>query len=82
MNAVPAHTLYGVPATRNARPAGRGVDSAPAPAGGMPFDDRHCAYETGGNPCQGYKAKNTDYCMGHLRSVAKAKSKVVTDESE
>lgn len=78
MTAVPAHSLYGEPASRGSRPAASPVGSQPAPAGGMPYDDRHCSYPTGGNPCQGYKAKGTDYCMGHLRSVAK--SKVETDE--
>jgi hypothetical protein len=82
MSAVPVHSLYGEPATRFARFAPSPEGSRPAPAGGMPYDDRHCLYETGGNPCQGYKAKNTDYCMGHLRSIAKAKLKVEADESE
>jgi len=80
MTAVPAHSLYGVPASRGSRPAGMGVNAAPAPAGGMPFDTRYCSFDTGGNPCQGFKAKGTDLCMGHLRSVAKAKA--VADESE
>jgi hypothetical protein len=69
-NAVPAHSLYGEPAMRDAKPAFQAEGAAPAPPGGMPYTG-HTRCMGNDATCQGHRAKGTDYCMGHLRQIAR-----------
>ena len=68
-NAKPAHALYGQPVNsqRLAPTNGSKLASASAPYLGrgkcMGNDDT----------CEGPKAKGTEYCIGHLRSMGQAK---------
>jgi hypothetical protein len=69
MTAKPAHSLYGVPATRDSRPAGAPEGSRPASASGPYIGRNRCIANN--DTCEGPKAKDTDYCVGHLRSMSK-----------
>lgn len=64
------HSLYGEPANRFARlydPA----TSKPAPPGGLPYVGRgRCIAKD--DTCEAFPAKDSPYCIGHLRAVEKA----------
>lgn len=77
MAIVPAHTLYGEPATRSslAHVAGSRLASASAPYVGR---GNKCSANE--DTCEGMRAKGTDLCMGHLRASTKT-SKAVTDDA-
>lgn len=69
MAGVPTYSLYGESAMRGSRL----IDSAtaaPAPPGGMPYVG-HTRCMANEATCQGARAKGTDYCIGHLRQMAK-----------
>jgi hypothetical protein len=67
-NATPAHSLYGRPATENASLAfSRGAK--PATASGPYVGRNRCIADN--DTCEGPKAKGTDFCIGHLRSMMK-----------
>jgi hypothetical protein len=70
MAGVPAYSLYGVSAMRDSRPAVAPEGSRPAPPGGMPYTG-HTRCMANEATCQGHRAKGTDYCMGHLRQMAR-----------
>jgi len=55
---------------RDARPAAQAKGSQPAPPGGMPYLG-HTRCMANDATCQGHRAKGTDYCMGHLRKIAR-----------
>jgi hypothetical protein len=63
-----AHTLYGEP-VKGIRPAGEAPGSRLAPAGAPYIGRNRCVANE--DTCEGPKAKGTDYCAGHLRSMAK-----------
>ena len=70
MASVPAYSLYGESATRGSRPYDL-ASAKEAPPGGMPYvGHTRCMANEG--TCQGVRAKGTDFCIGHLRSMAKA----------
>lgn len=68
MNKQLAHTLHGEPVT-GSRPAAQVAGSKIA-AGGAPYLGRNRC-EANNDTCEGPKAKGTDYCIGHLRMMAK-----------
>jgi len=70
MNKVPSYALHGVPATRNARPAGASETSRIAAASG-PYLGRGPKCVANDDTCNGNKVKESDYCAGHLRAMAK-----------
>lgn len=63
-----AHTLYGKPVD-NVRPAMSNTGTAPAGAG-LPYLGRNRCIANN-DTCEGPKARDTDYCIGHLRSMEK-----------
>ena len=66
-----AHTLYGSPVS-GSRPAASAGGSRMA-AGSGPYIGRNkCIAKD--DTCEGPKAKNTDYCVGHLRAMEKKDS--------
>lgn len=69
MTAVPAVSYYGESATRNSRlAASNGVKPAPV---GLPYVGRgRCIANS--DTCEGFPAKGTEFCMGHLRALEKA----------
>jgi hypothetical protein len=76
MAGTPIYSYYGEPASRGSRSYAT-IDARPAPAGGMPYvGHTRCMANEGS--CQGARAKGTDYCIGHLRQMAKES----LDESE
>jgi hypothetical protein len=65
-----AHTLYGAPVS-GIRPAHVADGSRLAPPS-APYEGRNrCIAKN--DTCEGPKAKGTDYCVGHLRGMAKSK---------
>lgn len=71
MNKVPSYALYGVPATRDARPAGSNATSRIAAPSG-PYLGRGPKCVGNDDTCNANKVKDSDYCAGHLRSMNKA----------
>jgi hypothetical protein len=67
-NAVPAHSYYGKPQGdyRLAHIDGAKIASASAPYVGR---GNKCSGNE--DTCEGMRAKGTEFCMGHLRKVAK-----------
>jgi hypothetical protein len=63
-----AHTLYGEPVS-GIRPAGEAPGSRIAPPGAPYVGRNRCIANN--DTCEGPKAKDTDYCIGHLRMMAK-----------
>ena len=70
-----AHTLYGAPVS-GVRPAGK-ADGSRLAAPSAPYVGRNRCIANE-DTCEGPKASGTDYCVGHLRSMAK-KNKDVTE---
>lgn len=69
MTAKPVYSLYGVSAMRHSRPAGA-PEGARLAAASAPYIGRNrCVANE--DTCRGPKAKGTDYCYGHLRSMGK-----------
>lgn len=69
MAGTPLHSYYGEPANRDSRPFAT-ADARPAPAGGMPYVG-HTRCKANDETCEAARAKGTDYCIGHLRQMAK-----------
>lgn len=65
-----AHTLYGAPVS-GLRPA-HVADGSRMAAPSGPYEGRNRCIANN-DTCEGPKAKETDYCVGHLRSMAKKK---------
>ena len=63
-----AHTLYGEPVS-GIRPAAHAPGSKMATASAPYLGRNRCIANN--DTCEGPKAKGTDYCVGHLRSMAK-----------
>lgn len=63
-----AHALYGQPVT-GIKPAGAVPGSKQASASAPYVGRNRCVANE--DTCEGPKAKGTDYCVGHLRSMAK-----------
>jgi len=62
-----AHTLYGEPSTRDAKLADSAAGSRPAPVGSPYVGRNRCIANE--DTCEGPRAKGTDYCIGHIRSL-------------
>jgi len=62
-----AHTLYGEPSVRDAKPANSAYGSRPAPIGAPYVGRNRCIANE--DTCEGPRAKGTDYCIGHIRSL-------------
>lgn len=75
---VPAHSYYGVPQNNQRLNAVSGARIASASA---PYLGRGNKCSGNEDTCEGMRAKGTEFCMGHLRSVKKvsAETKVVDD---
>lgn len=69
MTAKLAHTLYGEPTIRGAKPDNHANGARPAPVGAEYVGRNRCIANN--DTCEGPKAKGTDYCIGHLRSMEK-----------
>jgi len=69
MTSQPAYSLYGEPANRYSRPAQSQPNSRLAAASAPYVGRNRCIAND--DTCEGPKAKETDYCVGHLRSMAK-----------
>jgi len=67
-NSVPAHALYGKPVTGQRLAATSGARLAAASA---PYEGRNRCLAND-DTCEAPKAKGTDYCIGHLRSMGDA----------
>jgi hypothetical protein len=71
-NAKPAHSTHGIPAhSLHGKPVGGQrlsptATSRPAPSYADYVGRNRCI--ANGDTCQGFKAKGSDYCAGHLRS--------------
>lgn len=63
-----AHTLYGAPVS-GIRPASQQDGSKLAPGSGPYLGRNKCIANE--DTCEGPRAKGTDYCAGHLRSMQK-----------
>jgi hypothetical protein len=74
-----AHTLYGEP-VKGIRPAAAQTGSRLAAASAPDVGRNRCIANE--DTCEGPKSKGTDYCIGHLRSMAKKNAQEVTDEHE
>lgn len=77
MSAVPAHQLYGEPATRHARQAH--IEGARLASASAPYVGRGNLCTANEDTCTGRKAKGTDFCYGHARSFGLIKSKEADD---
>lgn len=65
----PTHALYGVLASQYRTPA-NSVPGAKVQAGGGEYTGRNrCVAQN--DTCEGPRAKGTQYCIGHLRKMAK-----------
>jgi hypothetical protein len=75
---VPAHSYYGVPQNNQRLSAISGARIASASA---PYLGRGNKCSGNEDTCEGMRAKGTEFCMGHLRSVKKVsvETKVVND---
>ena len=71
MNQVAAHAYYGQPVT-GIRPAAQ-QDGSKLAAPSAPYVGRNRCIAND-DTCEGPRAKGTEYCVGHLRSVKKAES--------
>lgn len=69
MAGTPVYSLYGESAIRGSRLTDSSL-AAEAPPGGMPYLG-HTRCMANEETCQGARAKGTDYCIGHLRQMAK-----------
>lgn len=67
---VPAHSYYGVPVVGSRLVSTAGSRIA-APSG--PYIGRGNKCVANEDTCEGMRAKGTEFCMGHLRQVTKAK---------
>ena len=78
MSGVPLYSYYGEPANRSSRPAWGGPNATMAPPSG-PYlgSGNKCAAND--DTCEGRKAKGTDYCYGHARSLGVIQVKEVSD---
>jgi hypothetical protein len=65
---VPAHAYYGQPVYGQRLAS---VDGARLAAPSGPYIGRGNKCAANDDTCEGMKAKGTDYCMGHLRSILK-----------
>lgn len=65
-----AHTLYGAPVS-GIRPAAAHEGSRIAAPSAPYLGRNRCVANN--DTCEGPKAKGTDYCVGHLRAMAKKK---------
>ena len=65
---VPAYALYGVPANSSRLAP---IASARIAAPSAPYIGRGSKCAANEDTCEGMRAKGTDYCAGHLRSMAK-----------
>jgi hypothetical protein len=68
-SSVPLYSFHGTP-VGGSRPAGKADGSRPAPPGGTPYVGRNRCIANN-DTCKGPRAKGTNYCMGHLRSMEK-----------
>lgn len=69
MAGTPVYSLYGESAIRGSRLTDSPA-AASAPPGGMPYvGHTRCMANEGS--CQGARAKGTEFCIGHLRQMAK-----------
>lgn len=69
MAGVPVYSLYGESANRGSRLTDASTAAA-APPGGMPYVG-HIRCMANDGTCQGARAKGTEFCIGHLRHLAK-----------
>lgn len=69
MAGVPIFSYYGESALRDYRSCAV-ADAKSAPPGGMEYTG-HTRCMANSGTCQGAKAKQTDFCIGHLRQMAK-----------
>ena len=76
MAGVPAYSLYGRPAV-DARLAH--LDGARLAAPSAPYLGRGNLCAANEDTCTGRKAKGTDYCYGHARSMGLIQKKEETD---
>ncbi len=67
-NKVLAHTLYGAPANASRLAP---TDGARLAAPSAPYVGRGSKCAANEDTCEGMRAKGTDFCAGHLRSMAK-----------
>lgn len=74
-----AHTLYGEPVS-GSRPAASAAGARLAP-GSAPYLGRNRCIANN-DTCEGPKAKGTEYCIGHLRAMARKEEEVNNDISE
>lgn len=72
----PAHSYYGQPVSGQRLVA---VSGARIAAASGPYIGRGNKCSANDDTCEGMRAKGTDYCMGHLRSITKGEDKEVTD---
>jgi hypothetical protein len=71
MTVKPVHSLYGVPAAGQQYVLGAGEGTKVAPFSGIEYiGNVRCSFE-GGGACTAPRAKGTDFCVGHLRRIAK-----------
>jgi hypothetical protein len=75
---VPAHSYYGVPQNTQSLSSVRGARLAAASG---PYLGRGNKCSGNEDTCEGMRAKGTEFCMGHLRSVKKVsvETKAVDD---
>jgi hypothetical protein len=76
-NSAPAHSYYG-------RPQGdyrlAHIEGARLAAASAPYLGRGNKCAGNDDTCEGMKAKGTDFCMGHLRKMAKETAKPTVSE--
>lgn len=80
MGAVPAHSYYGQPQGDYRRAA---LSDARLAAASAPYVGRGNKCMGNDDTCKGIRAKGTQFCMGHLRSIAKqnGETKEVTEDA-
>jgi hypothetical protein len=74
---VPYGTLGNEYAAYQNQPAATGF--VPSRDNGVPYQGRgkHCMAQN--NTCKGFKARGTNYCIGHLRALEKAEEETHED---
>lgn len=77
--AVPAHSLYGRPATDMRLNM---VADARIAAASAPYVGRGNKCVGNDDTCEGSRAKGTEFCMGHLRSKANKKVEITDGANE
>lgn len=78
VGSIPAHAVYGVPVS-GIREAYNAVEGARLAAASGPYLGRGNKCSAKDDTCEGNRVKDSEFCMGHLRSAQKANAEPVAE---